>query len=136
MATSNLALATHTDGTKVKDSDIRVGLVVVYPSPVGGELNYQCVTVTPTKATFCSLDCRWPIGFYMEFDQAEFTPKDFALLAHAISAIARGDRTVMDGQYKLVRRAHELDYARITSRTQAQWTEMGVMASRYKTHAA
>lgn len=128
MATTNLALAKHTDGRPVAEVDIAIGLTVVAPSWTGGVLEYKCVSRDADKAEFKSLNKDWPIGFEMQFNQPDFTLDDFAALSEALKNFDKLGATVTSEQRQLVHRAHELGYAHQRSYTQANWTEKGAEA--------
>jgi hypothetical protein len=128
MAISNLALAKHLDGSSVSANDIKVGLLVNFPSGLGGVIEHKCVNVTAEKAEFYSTNKEWPTGFTMILNVADFTLEDFELLTEALVAYSKWDKHPTDEQRAIVRKAHELGYAYSISHTQANWTDKGIDA--------
>lgn len=132
MAISNLALTKHLDGRPVSANEVKVGLLVTFPSNFGGVIEHKCVSVNAEKAEFDSTNKDWPTGFVMSFNEADFTLADFELLAEALATYSKWDKQPTNEQRTLVRRAHELGYAHSISYTQASWTDKGIEAYREK----
>ena len=128
MAISNLALAKNLDGSSVSPSDIKVGLLVNFPSGLGGSIEHECVSVTSEKAEFNSTNKEWPTEFTMVFNEPEFSREDFELLAGALVDYSKWDKHPTDEQRSIVQKAHELGYAYSISHTQANWTDKGIDA--------
>lgn len=142
MATTNIIHA-RINGKPVDDDQITIGLVVDYPSGMGGTIRCICTQVTAEKAVFKPLDENAPAwaGFTAQFNQDDFTLSEFKQLAAAIVSFNRLASLPNDEERAIVRRAQALGYASNPSYTQASWLERGIdMYKRMKTttieHAA
>lgn len=126
MATTNIVHAKLANGTKVNEEDIKVGLEIVYPSGLGGVLDYRCESVDAEKAVFRSLNKDWPLCLSMEFNKPDLTPQEFIALALAVNVIDSYTSTATQEQRQLAHRAHELGYVNLRSTTQVRWTDEGI----------
>lgn len=126
MVTEYLALARHLNGGQVELADIKVGLVVHFPSSTAGVLKYECTHSEAGQHTFVSIVKGCPGKVVIKENVADFTHDDFKALSSALCAYSKHNAMVTAEQRALVQRAHRLGYARILSHTQASWTDQGI----------
>lgn len=126
MVSTNLALAKHLDGRPLSESEIKVGLLVDFPSSCGGSLTHECIDLTGDEAKFQSTNKNWPGSTVIKFNQPDFELSDFELLSEALKAFSNTLSIPNDEQRAIVRRGHELGYAVSISYTQAHWTDRGI----------
>lgn len=127
MPTSNLALA-RISGQPVTEEQIELGLVVDFPSGMGGTIKCVCTEHTANEAVFIPVNKEFPkwAGFKAEFNQPDFTVEDFEALGEAIQAFNSFGSLPTDEERAIVRRAQSLGYATNPSYTQAQWLKCGI----------
>ena len=126
MATKNIHLAKHLDGSRVELKDLKLGLELRFPSGTGGTLRHTCVKVDGSVYTFKSTSKDWPSTFAIEDGVPDFTYEDFQSLSDALCAYSKPFETPTSEQVALVRRAASLGYASVLSHTQVAWTDEGI----------
>ena len=126
MATTHIKLAKHLNGSPVKESDLKAGLVIYYPSGLGGMFRYRCKSVDEHSALFVCINDGWDYELEMKFSQPDFDLEDFRALSAAIEAFNKLGTYPTDEQREKVRKAHVLGYASQLSYTQVHWTQLGV----------
>lgn len=132
MATKNLAHATHIDGSRINPEEIKKGLLVYFPSGLGGVLKCECTHVDSEFALFESQYKEWPNTFKVEFGVEDLPPEEFESLLEAMRAYDSCGRLPTDEQRALVNKANSLGYVYCRSYTQANWAEMGRLRYRNK----
>jgi len=126
MLTTNIILATHLDGTRLKDADLKIGLQVYYPSGLGGVFKFECVSLDSDSAEFDCITPEWPRTLTMKFKQDDFILAEFERLSLALKAYEGFGSLPTDDDRAIAYKAQELGYARVNSYCQAHWTELGI----------
>lgn len=80
MKTTNIELAKNINGSPLNESQIKLGLLVNFPSPVGGTITHKCTALNSNEATFESTNKDWPVEFVVKFNQPDLTLEEFILL--------------------------------------------------------
>ncbi len=117
------------DGRVLSRSDIKVGVLVRFPSGTGGSFEYKCVSVDEKSALFKvnkperykGVLSKWYEEVLVEFDVPDLTVTEWLDLAKSI----RVNPNITSLQRSLLSRADDLGYVRLISYTQCQWTEYG-----------
>lgn len=126
MAITNLHKAKHPSGAPVLVEELRIGVVVNFPSGMGGSFTCKCVSLDEGAAVFNSTMRDWPVSFICELNAIDLTPTEISQLNTAMRDC--GIYTGKGEQRELIRRAIALGYLDSASSTQIHWSQKGVDA--------
>jgi hypothetical protein len=121
MAVTNLHLAKHLDGSPVNISDLKIGLLVTFPSGMGGVFNMRCVLLNDNVAEFKNTHKDWPTEVVCDLNAEDLTTDELKQLVEAMDAFDSWRKMPTKEQHILVHRAHELGYVNQRSYTQVEW---------------
>ncbi len=115
------------NGRVIQRSDIKVGVLVHFPSGLGGSFEYVCISVDSKKALFKvhkpkryeGIIGHWQQEVVVEFDVPDFTMAEWMQVSRII-------RNGLIGDYdrQLMGKAYELGYAEYYN--QWSWTQYGL----------
>jgi len=127
MATTNLFKA-KINGISVTEEQLKEGLIVDYPSGMGGTIRCECVALNKEGAEFLPANKSLPkwLGFTVRFNQPDLSLADFQALEEALTAFSAFKKHPSTEDRALVVKAHELGYVNQSSYTQANWTPKGL----------
>lgn len=124
MITNIVWAKNHTSGTCLKKEDIKEGVLITFPSGMGGVFTYKCISVDSKLAIFKTINRDFSYFLEMLFDQPPFDLGNMMKLEGALKAFSNGAPN--KAERGLVYRAYELGYAHYLSHMQASWSYFGI----------
>jgi hypothetical protein len=126
MAITNLHKAKHLNKNPVSVEELRIGMIVDFPSGMGGSFTCRLESLDEDTAVFKSTMKDWPATFICKLNEPDLTPDEFKRLEQAL--IDCGNLEGTPEQRNLMIRAGELGYFEVRSTTQIYWTQKGLDA--------
>lgn len=124
MAVTNLHKAKHLNKNPVLVEELRIGMIVDFPSGMGGTFTCRLESLDKDTAVFKSTMKDWPATFICKLNEPDLTQDEFKKLEQA--QIDCGNFEGTPEQRELMIRAVELGYFEARSTSQIYWTQKGL----------